>query len=242
MMVLVAMVPHGSCIPACRTEISAGQLTSADGPEETVEPLGGEDQSMVVGCAEGGFVVADLDPAALAGDLDAVPVGLAGTRLVEVVLGERRDTGHSAAPSSGAGVGGDHYLKCDAGRRLYGLRTASRLVPGGAAVGHRGGPPRVGRRQRGWCSADAVGAGGCRRPMLSTSTAAAEPPDLSLIVRVVGQHTTLRLMGGGRLRGVCPFAGSSAFRVRPGQGTFYCFGCGAGGDARMLTSQIERDH
>lgn len=78
--------------------------------------------------------------------------------------------------------------------------------------------------------------------MLSTSAAAAEPPEPSLIVRVVGQHTTLRSMDGDRMHGLCPFCGSSAFRVRPRQGTFYCFGCGAGGDAHMFSSQMERDH
>lgn len=87
---------------------------------------------------------------------------------------------------------------------------------------------------------DVVSADGYYRFMLSTS-ATAEPPEPSLIVRVVGQHTKLRSVGGDRLRGVCPFCGSTAFRVRPRQGTFYCFGCGAGGDAHMFASQIERD-
>lgn len=77
--------------------------------------------------------------------------------------------------------------------------------------------------------------------MLPTGTAAAEPPDPSLIVRVVGQHTTLRSMGADQLRGDCPFCGSTAFRVRPTRGMFYCFGCGSGGDAHMFTAQVERD-
>lgn len=77
--------------------------------------------------------------------------------------------------------------------------------------------------------------------MLRTDTAAAEPPDPSLIVRVVGRHTTLRAMSGDQLRGDCPFCGSTAFRVGPRQGVFYCYGCGSGGDAHMFTSQIERD-
>lgn len=77
--------------------------------------------------------------------------------------------------------------------------------------------------------------------MLPASIAAAEPPDPNLIVRVVGQHTTLRSMGKHQLAGACPFCGSTAFRVRPRRGTFYCFGCCAGGNAQMFTSQIERD-
>lgn len=77
--------------------------------------------------------------------------------------------------------------------------------------------------------------------MLRTGTAAAESREPSLIVRVVSQHTTLRVMDGDRLRGDCPFCGSTAFRVRPRQGMFYCFGCGSGGDAHMFISQIERD-
>ncbi|MGH3677804.1 MAG: CHC2 zinc finger domain-containing protein [Mycobacterium sp.] len=41
------------------------------------------------------------------------------------------------------------------------------------------------------------------------------------------------------MRGVCPFCGSTAFRVRPGHGTFHCFGCGDGGDGRMFATKIE---
>jgi DNA primase len=76
--------------------------------------------------------------------------------------------------------------------------------------------------------------------MLPASTADAEPPDPNLIVSVVGQYTTLRSMGGNHLRGLCPFCGSTTFRVHPRRGTFYCFSCGAGGDTHMFASQIER--
>jgi DNA primase len=64
--------------------------------------------------------------------------------------------------------------------------------------------------------------------------------DAADIVAVASEHTRLR-KGGRRLQGLCPIhkEKSPSFSVDPVQGLFYCFGCGAGGDAiklHMLTS------
>lgn len=57
------------------------------------------------------------------------------------------------------------------------------------------------------------------------------------IVDVVGRHVTLK-KGGANLMGLCPFHGekSPSFSVSPSKQFYYCFGCGASGDAiRFLT-------
>ena len=59
------------------------------------------------------------------------------------------------------------------------------------------------------------------------------------IADVVGRHVELK-RSGANLMGLCPFHGekSPSFSVNPGKQMYYCFGCGAGGDAiRFL-----RDH
>ena len=60
------------------------------------------------------------------------------------------------------------------------------------------------------------------------------------IVAVASEHTRLR-KAGRRYQGLCPIhkEKTPSFSVDPEQGLFYCFGCGAGGDAiklHMLTS------
>ncbi len=52
------------------------------------------------------------------------------------------------------------------------------------------------------------------------------------IVEVVGRHVPLR-KGGANLMGLCPFHGekSPSFSVSPSKQFYYCFGCGASGDA-----------
>jgi DNA primase len=72
-----------------------------------------------------------------------------------------------------------------------------------------------------------------------TALSVPEPVSPEDIVELVGQHTTLRPNEQGQLRGSCPFCGSRAFVVRPKHGTFHCFGCGDGGDARMFTIKIQ---
>jgi DNA primase len=64
--------------------------------------------------------------------------------------------------------------------------------------------------------------------------------DAADIVAVASDHTRLR-KAGRRHQGLCPIhkEKSPSFSVDPVQGLFYCFGCGAGGDAiklHMLTT------
>ncbi len=60
------------------------------------------------------------------------------------------------------------------------------------------------------------------------------------IVEVVGRHVELK-RSGANLMGLCPFHAekSPSFSVNPGKAFYYCFGCGAGGDAvRFLTDHL----
>lgn len=55
------------------------------------------------------------------------------------------------------------------------------------------------------------------------------------IVSIASEHTRLR-KAGRRYQGICPLhkEKTPSFSVDPVQGLFYCFGCGAGGDAIKL--------
>ncbi len=60
------------------------------------------------------------------------------------------------------------------------------------------------------------------------------------IADVVGRHVELK-RGGANLLGLCPFHGekSPSFSVSPAKQFYYCFGCGASGDAiRFLTEHL----
>jgi DNA primase len=61
------------------------------------------------------------------------------------------------------------------------------------------------------------------------------------IVDVISEHVTLKSAGGGNLKGLCPFHDekSASFNVSSARGVFYCFGCGAGGDAISFVQHIE---
>ena len=58
------------------------------------------------------------------------------------------------------------------------------------------------------------------------------------IVDVVGRHVELK-RGGANFMGLCPFHGekSPSFSVTPAKQFYYCFGCGASGDAIRFLSE-----
>ncbi len=62
----------------------------------------------------------------------------------------------------------------------------------------------------------------------------------ALIVDLVEARTRLRKVGG-RYTGLCPFhqEKTPSFSVSPDRGTYYCFGCHAGGDAISFVREIE---
>lgn len=57
----------------------------------------------------------------------------------------------------------------------------------------------------------------------------------------MGGYLTLKKSGHDSLSGLCPFhtEKSPSFSVSPAKGVYYCFGCGAGGDAVKFLQQIE---
>lgn len=61
------------------------------------------------------------------------------------------------------------------------------------------------------------------------------------IDEVVEQYLTLRNAGGGSRVGLCPFHDEKtpSFNVRPAQGFYHCFGCGASGDVFTFLREIE---
>ncbi|MGH3868689.1 MAG: DNA primase [Pseudonocardiaceae bacterium] len=61
------------------------------------------------------------------------------------------------------------------------------------------------------------------------------------IEEVIGEYVALRRAGADSLKGLCPFHDekSPSFNVRPGHGTFHCFGCGVGGSVVDFTMKIE---
>ena len=60
------------------------------------------------------------------------------------------------------------------------------------------------------------------------------------IESVVGSYVNLKRRGSN-LVGLCPFHNEKtpSFTVYPENGSFYCFGCGAGGDVITFIRQIE---
>ena len=61
------------------------------------------------------------------------------------------------------------------------------------------------------------------------------------IADVVGAYVTLKPASAGSLKGLCPFhqEKSPSFNVRPLQGFYHCFGCGAGGDVYKFLQEME---
>ncbi len=61
------------------------------------------------------------------------------------------------------------------------------------------------------------------------------------IDEVVGEYVALRRAGADSLKGLCPFHDekSPSFNVRPGHGTYHCFGCAEGGSVVDFIMKIE---
>ena len=61
------------------------------------------------------------------------------------------------------------------------------------------------------------------------------------IVKVVSQYLTLKKTGHDSFGGLCPFHAEKtpSFSVSPSKGVYYCFGCGAGGDAIRFLREVE---
>lgn len=69
----------------------------------------------------------------------------------------------------------------------------------------------------------------------------AKARDRHLLSDVAGRHTTLKKRGPRELVGLCPFHSerTPSFEVNDAKGTYYCHGCGAGGDAITLLTKLE---
>ena len=61
------------------------------------------------------------------------------------------------------------------------------------------------------------------------------------IVKLVSGYLTLKKSGHDSFSGLCPFhtEKTPSFSVSPGKGVYYCFGCGAGGDAIRFLREVE---
>lgn len=69
----------------------------------------------------------------------------------------------------------------------------------------------------------------------------AEVRQRNRIDEVVGEYVALRRAGADSLKGLCPFHDEKtpSLNVRPGHGTFHCFGCGQGGSVVDFIMKIE---
>lgn len=58
---------------------------------------------------------------------------------------------------------------------------------------------------------------------------------------VIGRHTKLRKRGAREMVGICPFHSerTPSFEVNDAKGTFYCHGCGAGGDHFTILTKLD---
>ena len=61
------------------------------------------------------------------------------------------------------------------------------------------------------------------------------------IVKLVSGYLTLKKSGHDSFSGLCPFhpEKTPSFSVSPSKGVYYCFGCGAGGDAIRFLREVE---
>jgi DNA primase len=69
----------------------------------------------------------------------------------------------------------------------------------------------------------------------------AEVRERNRIDEVIGEYVALRRAGADSVKGLCPFHDEKtpSFNVRPGHGTFHCFGCGEGGSVVDFIMKIE---
>src|SRR5690606_18677091 len=60
-------------------------------------------------------------------------------------------------------------------------------------------------------------------------------------VDIVSEYVTLKPAGGGNVKGLCPFHDekTASFTVAGHKGVYFCYGCGAGGDAIRFVMQQE---
>ena len=65
--------------------------------------------------------------------------------------------------------------------------------------------------------------------------------DRTSIADIINETVTLRSAGGGNLKGLCPFHDEKtpSFNVATAKGVYYCYGCGAGGDAIAFVMNLE---
>src|SRR6516162_4645878 len=61
------------------------------------------------------------------------------------------------------------------------------------------------------------------------------------IADVVSEYVTLKSAGGGNVKGLCPFHDEKtpSFNVAAAKGVYFCYGCGAGGDAITFLMSLE---
>ena len=65
--------------------------------------------------------------------------------------------------------------------------------------------------------------------------------DRTAIADVVSEYVTLKPAGGGNVKGLCPFHDEKtpSFNVATAKGVYFCYGCGAGGDAISFLMTLE---
>src|SRR5258705_4216108 len=65
--------------------------------------------------------------------------------------------------------------------------------------------------------------------------------DRTAIADIISEYVTLKPAGGGNVKGLCPFHDEKtpSFNVATSKGVYYCYGCGAGGDAIRFVMTLE---
>lgn len=81
----------------------------------------------------------------------------------------------------------------------------------------------------------------CRDRYEALASGAAKAREQHLLSDVAGRHTKLVKRGSRELVGLCPFHSerTPSFEVNDAKGTFYCHGCGKGGDHITILVDLE---